>query len=351
MGTGNEITRAIKRLLVTASRSEDDAACAAAWQAAIALDNTDNGADSDVMGESHLPPFRLRPYICYANLLRERGEARTALTILEPIRERWQDDPDLHMLLGCCYGDLGEWHQAVTAYRRANELRPRAMICILLGGAYDKLGRHDDALQELWQALAIDPSYEEAHYNLGCVLRKRDDLDGAIDRFRRAIAIDPDYQVAHADLGSLLLGRALRAGWLEPDRREPLLHLTRAVTLDPDDGWSHARLAVALERDEARLDDAETHHRAAVRHLPDVGVMWSGLGTFLANRGELIEAESVLRRAVEIEPDEPQSHAALGRLLWRRGKRADARSELRAAHRLGYERALTILEELEAEAD
>lgn len=351
MGTGNQITRAVKRLLVTAGQSQDEAVSIGAWQAAIALDNSDNGADSDVMGDSHLPPFRLRPYICYANLLRDRGEARTALTILEPIRERWHDDPDLHMLLGCCYGDLGEWHQAVTAYRRANELRPRAMICILLGGAYDKLGRHEDALQEVWQALAIDPNYEEAHYNLGCVLRKRDDREGAIDRFRRAIAIDPDYQVAHADLGSLLLSRALNAGWLEHDRGEPIEHLTRAITLDPDDGWSHAHLAIALELDETRWDDAEAHHRAAVRLLPDVGVVWSGLGTFLANRGKLLEAESVLRRGVELEPDEPRPHAALGRFLWRLGKCADARSELRAARRHGYEQATAILQELEADAD
>ena len=347
MGGGNDTTRKIRRLLVAASEANkigDREAEKRAWLDAIELDD---GSDSDVMGDSQWPPFRLRPYIMYAHDLQQLGDARGALKVVEQARVRWAGDDHLQMLLGRCHADLEEWQQAADAYQRSAELAPRASTFLLLGSALDKLGRHDDALHWLLQALVIDPNYEEAHYNLGWVL-ERTDKDGAIVRFRRAVEIDPDYQIAHARLGALLFGRAVKAGLEHPDWAEAVEHLTRAVTLDPEDGWSHAYLASARQAEE-NWEEAEAHHRAAARLLPSIGLLWSHLGSFLSLRGEFVEAEQMLERGVTLGPDEGRTHFALGEHLWRRGNRADARTELRTANRLGHARSLEWLKDREAD--
>ena len=63
---------------------------------------------------------------------------------------------------------------------------------------------YGSAEQHYRRAIAIDPEYADAHYNLGVLLDHKEDYDGAEQHYRRAIAIDPEYADAHCNLDILL---------------------------------------------------------------------------------------------------------------------------------------------------
>jgi tetratricopeptide (TPR) repeat protein len=58
-------------------------------------------------------------------------------------------------------------------------------------------------------AIAADPGYADAHYNLGHLLQtERKDIDSAEAAYRAVIAADPGFAQAHSNVATLLLYRA-----------------------------------------------------------------------------------------------------------------------------------------------
>lgn len=202
-GKSDPVTRQMMKAMREAIALESDpSAYDRAMERCLALDD---GEASDARGEPSLPPFRLRPYLVYANQLIRRGAAGRAVAIVEPLQSRWPDEFHLHLTLGAAFEAIGVWNRAEASYRRANEIEPRPYVCVMAGKMVDHQGqRVDECIAWLHRALEIDPDYEEAHFNLGCIDERNGDIDAAIARFRRAIELDPDYADAHARLGALL---------------------------------------------------------------------------------------------------------------------------------------------------
>ena len=78
------------------------------------------------------------------------------------------------------------------------ESRRRARLRLELASGYFEQGQINVALDELKQALVIDPSYADAHNLRGLVYMRLNDAALAEDSFKRALAINPrDASVAH----------------------------------------------------------------------------------------------------------------------------------------------------------
>ena len=200
---GNATTKEIRRLLKEASTAED-AAREELYERCIELDD---GADTEVLGDPGMPPFRLRPYLLLAGIAMNRSDHSRAADLLERAVQRWPDDGFAFRMLGQAYLELKRPHDAETALRRSLALEPHPATCVFLGVAVDRQGRADEAVQCLHESLAIDPNFEESHYNLGCIDERNGDIDAAIARYRRALELDPDYAGPRVRLGALLNAR------------------------------------------------------------------------------------------------------------------------------------------------
>jgi hypothetical protein len=118
--------------------------------------------------------------------------------------------------------------ETVAAISRRLEKEPdNALAHLELAKNLGALGKQQDALEHLVQAVQLEPKLAEAHYYIGVALYERGQMKEARYAFERALEVNPNHQRAHAGLGLC----ALASG----DRAEAEKHLSRALELNPAD--------------------------------------------------------------------------------------------------------------------
>src|SRR6185369_11024296 len=71
------------------------------------------------------------------------------------------------------------------------------------GGLCDQHKRRDEARASFTRALTVNPSYAEAHNNLGTMLEEEGQLESAAEHFRSAIGTQPSFALARFHLGRI----------------------------------------------------------------------------------------------------------------------------------------------------
>ncbi len=106
-----------------------------------------------------------------------------------------------------------------------------------LGAAFSAMGRMDEAITQLRQAIVDNPKMERAHYSLGVLLSKRGETAEAEAAFARAVEIDPNDAKAQNNLGAILLSEGKVGPAIE--------HLEIALRLNPEDAMARDSLEKA----------------------------------------------------------------------------------------------------------
>jgi protein O-mannosyl-transferase len=156
---------------------------------------------------------------------------------------------------------LQEALDSASAYARRTNPGLWAFAHNHLGRAYFALGKTNEAVAQLRQAVELNSHDAAAHNNFGIVLVELDRRDEAIVEFTEAIQLRPDYPLAHANLGATLLDVGRIA--------EALPHLCEALRLNPDFALAHFHLGEALMQ-QGNLQEAQAHLAIAVRVDPSL---------------------------------------------------------------------------------
>jgi len=140
----------------------------------------------------------------------------------------------------------------------------RAQKALLQGLKLDRAGDVAGSAEAFRRAIALDPSYAEAHTDLGVEYLNLGLLDDAIAEFRTATRLDPATSVHHANLGLALMtiGRFREA---EPEART-------AVALDETSTKAQFLLGYVLAHRPETRAAAEEHLRYAARDFPDARI-------------------------------------------------------------------------------
>jgi len=169
--------------------------------------------------------------------------------------------------------------------------------------------------------------YEEQQLTSDAAAQARADLE-------RAIALDPEYPAAYFDLGVERFNEAVARGstyQTEEERRsaEQLIH--RALALDPELPAAHAMLAeLAMQYDwdwnraerELRLAEAEAPNSSAEQYF----------GFLLIFRGRFAEADEHIRRFQDLDPFSTPSMLNLATMRNLEGRFAEARESAEKLH-------------------
>lgn len=169
------------------------------------------------------------------------------------------------------------------------EARKRARIRLELAIGYFEQGQTTVALDEIKQALAVDPSYAEAFNLRGLIYMRLNELRLAEESFRRAMALNPrDANVAH------------NYGWLlcqQARYNESFQAFAQALANPTYGERAKTWLTQGLCQSRAGLR-AEAEHSLTKSYELDAGNPVTGynLASLLFQRGELARAQFYIRR-------------------------------------------------------
>ena len=176
------------------------------------------------------------------------------------------------------------------------------------GVAYYERGYFDQAAASFQAALRDNPDYPEAHYNLGTLYLKSENMAEAREHFQRALQLRPEYPDALNNLGLIAA---------EQGRWEEALHYFReSIRQKPNNGTAFLNLGNVF-REQGRREEAMEALQQALHLEPQDPEIHYSLGMLYAQREDNRRARDFLEKAVKLQPDYPEALNNLGVLYLR----------------------------------
>jgi protein O-GlcNAc transferase len=270
-----------------------------------------------------------------------RGEPEPAAARLHSLLRNRTRDAVVFELLGAAYLQMGRTNEAISALSEALLEHPGVIgLHRLLHDA--AIQARDPALAErcLAQIVRLDPADGRCLEQLADLQRREGLFEDAIVNYRRALDCNPALLGAYQNLSGCLIesGRLEEAAAVAERgalrfSRLPELHYNLGLAYDRLHRHEAAAAAYerALERSPryvkalnnlgnvlrvlGRLDEAEARAANALCQEPD---LWAGhvnLGNVLKAQGRLDASRRAYRHAAAVDPDQPVSWSNLAGLL------------------------------------
>ena len=246
------------------------------------------------------PPQQTNALISLYN----RGELEAAIRKANELIEQFPSAIVLYNILGAAYSKSGRNEEALESFAKAVKINPNYPDAHNnLGATLRILGRQAEAIQSYKKALALKPDYAEAFYNLGNALNDLGRQEEAMVNYGKALEIKPNYFDAHNNLGLALNSRGRH--------EEALLSFTKALEINPHHPNALNNLGVAL-RGLGRQEDAISYYRNALTKKPDYAEAHYNLANALNDLGYREEALASYATALQYSPDLAEAYRSMG---------------------------------------
>ena len=137
------------------------------------------------------------------------GEYNTALEYFTELRNNGNETAEIYRHLAACYNGLGDSEQAMTMINAGLEKDPGdANLILEKVNAYLKEGKGAEAIVDLEKLLELDPQNAQLLFVLGTIYGDENnkdvyDTDKAKQYYEQALAINPEYYDATYNIGVL----------------------------------------------------------------------------------------------------------------------------------------------------
>ncbi len=267
--------------------------------------------------------------------LQDAGEPLRRALALAP------HSPAAHLALADALAQGGLFAKAGLEYITALQLRPHWLPALLGLGRSSLNAGLKYAGDAFRRATEIDPQNAEAWIGLGSAnLQFSTDVPGSLIAFRRAAQLDPGRTDYYADYASSL---QKNGAWAEGETI-----LRRRLLAAPTDAQAHYRLAQSLMKFQAtpaRLAEAKTQVREALRLSPDNPQGEALLGELLLHTGRVPQAVHALHRSLQGNPYQVSTMRLLAGADARVGQTAEATTlSARAEQLYGWNQQINVLE-------
>ncbi|MBF0444774.1 MAG: tetratricopeptide repeat protein [Magnetococcales bacterium] len=211
---------------------------------------------------------------------------------------------------------MGKINEAVQSLTQAILIKPEYCEAYCsLGNALLLQEKFDESIEQLQKAISINPDYSDAHFNLGVVLQKQNRLDDAASCYKKAITINPNYAEAYFNLGVVLQ--------LQNRLDNAVDCYKKTVAINPY--YSDAIYNFAfVKQEQNRLDEALIGYQKTIETDPNYFDAYINIGVILQNQNKVEKAADYFQKALIINPHSAKAHNNLGVVLQKQGKLQEA---------------------------
>lgn len=150
-----------------------------------------------------LNPKLTELYASTGILYYEKGEVAKADEYLTKALANSPQDSETQYFLGLVRYKQNRNDEALAALKQSIQLKETPEAHYYLGEVYDRLDRDKEALAEYNKAVALNPRYREAWFDLGAANYNRGRYEEAINSYSQAIKLENDNAEAHANLADV----------------------------------------------------------------------------------------------------------------------------------------------------
>lgn len=202
---------------------------------------------------------------------------------------------------GCCWVALLSW-----AFLGCSRAAVESTNLLNHGVELAQQGRYVEANEELQRAVAVDPSNDQAFYNLGLINIELQKFGIAEEEIKKAIRLNGKVVGYYERLGSVLIRLEK---WSEAKEV-----LERATRIDPSSFRSYYKLAQVAEQ----LDDPQQalfQYTEAIRKGPRFFEAYAALGRLYIDVGYPEHALQVIKSGQQVVQPNSEEEANLHQLL------------------------------------
>lgn len=139
--------------------------------------------------------IRLRQVERQAEGYLELGMPQHALDALARLENRADFSAAAYYLRGEAFRAMERYEEGLVPLREAAELAPEDVrVWLAMAWCHKRTGRLDLAIEDLEEALRVEPGEALIHYNLACYLSLAGNKRRALTYLAQALAIDSDYR-------------------------------------------------------------------------------------------------------------------------------------------------------------
>ncbi len=164
-------------------------------------------------------------------------------------------------------------------------------------------GAYNQAVNAFRQALAREPDYFEAQYNLGLTYLQWGDNPQAVAELKKALRLQPKNSIVWSSLAVAYDNQNKNA--------DAMNALIQAVTYDPGNTTARMNLA-AMYANAKQMPQAIAQYRELVKMDGGNVEAMLNLSRCLVFTNQLADAKEFLKKAIAAQPDKGEAHGELG---------------------------------------
>jgi tetratricopeptide (TPR) repeat protein len=233
--------------------------------------------------------------------------------------------------MGVIHDLNGDTDQAIRAYQQSAKFKSANMIRLRLAADYARLGKLDEASQELTALLKEDPQNVQGRYLLALIYTTKKDYDKASREYEKILTsladADPQNVEIYGYLGQLY--------YSQKEYAKAISQFEKVLALDPLENADLIYLVGSLYLEVKNRPKALEFFDRALKVNPDHDEALNSLGYLYAeNDDRLDEALALVERAVKLAPKNGAYLDSLGWIYFKKGDSAKALEYLNKADSL-----------------
>ena len=206
---------------------------------------------------------------------------------------------------GITFGTLGDYSISISYFKLAEKIaeddeiieRVRVNLAVSYnnrGTAYDKLKKHEKAIEDYNKAIEFNPEYATAYYNRGNAYGKLKKHEKAIADYNNAIEFNPEYAAAYNNRGNAYDGLK--------KHEKAIADYNRAIELNPEYATAYYNRGNAyykLKKHEKAIAD----YNRAIEFNPEYATAYYNRGNAYGKLKKHEKAIADYNNAIEFNPE------------------------------------------------